>query len=98
MIGHQAKGMNPVAESFHPLLQEQIKSVSVFIFEENVFLRIATKDDVANSGEFRNSTVTLPKKISGGYYYPGAIADRTGLVSEGIETNNTLSGNYLRVN
>jgi hypothetical protein len=46
VIGHEAEGVNPVAEAARPLLQQQIETVAVGIGQEYILAAVATENDV----------------------------------------------------
>ena len=52
----------------------------------------------AGSSQTITTNVTIPSSMSKGTFYIGAIADRTGVVTESDENNNSKAGNTLTVN
>ena len=49
MIGHQAEGMNPVAESTHTILDQFIEPRAVFSAEEDVLTGVPAQDDMVEA-------------------------------------------------
>ena len=67
MVGHQAKGVNTVFESFNSLLEQQAEPGPVCIVEENRLTGIAPQDDVikrsgAEDPGFSSHDLTLSHK------------------------------------
>jgi hypothetical protein len=46
VIGHGAKAVNSMAKAFHPLLQQQIKVITVIVTEKDRLSTVATQRDV----------------------------------------------------
>jgi hypothetical protein len=46
VIGHEAEGVNPIAEAARPLLQQQTEAVTIGIGQKDILAAVTTKDDV----------------------------------------------------
>ena len=55
MVGHQAKAMDTVSETFHSLLEEQIEACAIPVIKENRLAIIATEDNVIQCSRVDNS-------------------------------------------
>jgi len=58
MIGHQAEGMHPKTKALNAFLYQKKKTVTVFIFCENICATIATQHDMIECARIMNAGFT----------------------------------------
>ncbi|BCR06012.1 hypothetical protein DESUT3_30810 [Desulfuromonas versatilis] len=55
VVAHQAKGMDPMAKPFGPLLQEEVEATAVRLVEKDFLARIASEYDMIDSAGKMNT-------------------------------------------